>query len=89
MRARTHRHAVVKYDALHVARSVGAPYTVPCICLVTGWNSSLQRGFPVLRPPPPPSECKMAEFLAGVKSFLSGLADALSGLVPIIMLAQG
>ena len=31
----------------------------------------------------------MAEFLAGVKSFLNGLADALSGLVPIIMLAQG
>ena len=31
----------------------------------------------------------MAEILDGVKSFLNGLRDALSGIVPIIMLAQG
>ena len=43
-------------------------------------------GFPVLRPG---LEHKMAEFLEVVKSFLNGLRDALSGVVPIVMLAQG
>ena len=43
-------------------------------------------GVPVLRPG---LERKMAEFLEVVKSFLNGLCDALSGVVPIVMLAQG
>lgn len=43
-----------------------------------------RRGFPFMT-----RLVKMAAIQEGIKSFLNGLRDSLSGIVPIVMLAQG